>query len=91
MDITNGSILSTVSSELPVAFLCALCQDTVDHPDLIDPNVCIQHKFCDDCILKAFIFSNDCPVCVDSYGLIAAEGAYNADRNHTAELDTKGT
>jgi len=62
----------------------------VDHPDLIHPNDCIQHKFCDDCILKAFIFSNNCPVCVDSFGLIASDGAYNAVHYHTAELDTKG-
>ena len=91
MDITNCSISSTVSAELPVAFMCALCQDTVDHPDLMHPNGCVQHKFCDDCILKAFTFGSDCPVCVDPYGLIASGGAYNAAQNRTGEGDTKGT
>ena len=63
----------------------------MDHPDLIHPNACVKHKFCDDCILKAFTFSNNCPACVGSYGLIASAEAYNAEHNHTAELDAKGT
>ena len=88
--VINNCHLSTVSAELPVAFMCALCQDTVDHPELIHPNFCIQHKFCDDCILKAFTFSRNCPVCVDSYGLTASEEPSNAAHNHTDEYDTKG-
>ncbi|KAJ7385197.1 hypothetical protein OS493_017574 [Desmophyllum pertusum] len=62
-----------VSTGRQIAFLCALCEDTVDHPDLIHPNICAEHKFCDDCILTAFTFSSNCPACVDTYGLITSE------------------
>ncbi|KAJ7351748.1 hypothetical protein OS493_035689 [Desmophyllum pertusum] len=62
-----------VSTGRQIAFLCALCEDTVDHPDLIHPNICAEHKFCDDCILTAFTFSSNCPACVNTYGLITSE------------------
>ncbi|KAL9972368.1 hypothetical protein ACROYT_G018653 [Oculina patagonica] len=73
-----------VSTERQITFLCALCQDTVDHPELTDPTVCAEHKFCDDCILKAFTFSNNCPACVDAYGLITTQRGNNVEHNLTA-------
>ena len=33
----------------------------------------MKHKFCDDCIIKAFTFSNICPACLDTVGLITSK------------------
>ncbi len=88
MSLTVVIFSSVVSTGRQITFLCALCQDTVDHPELTDPTVCAEHKFCDDCILKVFTFSNNCPACVDAYGLIISQREYNVEHNLTA---TKGT
>ena len=67
------SFISFTESERQLSILCALCQDTVDHPDLTHPNMCMKHKFCDDCILRAFTISSNCPACVDTAGLITID------------------
>lgn len=71
---------STVSRSQPL-LPCALCQESVDHPDLTNPNICSKHKFCDDCILRAFTFSSSCPACMNEAGLTtAAEENVNENR-----------
>ena len=65
--------ISFTVSKCQLSIPCALCQDSVDHPDLTHPNVCKKHKFCDDCILKAFSISSSCPACMDTTGLIINE------------------
>ena len=71
--VLNSVFYTLVISEQQVPILCALCQDSVDHPELTDPNTCTKHKFCDDCIIKAFTFSNICPACLDTVGLITSK------------------
>jgi len=65
--------ISFTESERQLSILCALCQDTVDHRDLTHPNMCMKHKFCDDCILRTFTISSNCPACMDTVGLIAID------------------
>ena len=71
--VLSSVFYTFVISEQQVTILCALCQDSVDHPELTDPNTCMKHKFFDDCIIKAFTFSNICPACLDTVGLITSK------------------